>query len=283
MVSKLAYKQLQTTLILFSLAIITFTIAFGNPPSVSAQEATILSVNGATGTQQNYTLTQIKAMPNATMYGGFYQPNQNQINNGLWAGVSVLYLCNQVGGITSTTNITVTGQGNNTFTYDMINSGTNLNAQYKTYNNQTGVEQNQTQPVTLILSYQVNGTNVASNQTPRLVIVGPEGLLMDGSGGRSVTQITITDIAPVPTPTPTPSPTALPTPSPTPTPTHAPTPTPSPTPSPSPAPSPTPTSIPTPTPKTNTSNEWPITYIAIVATIIIIIIIAVVVVLLKRR
>jgi len=66
------------------------------------------------------TLTQLQAMPNVTMYGGFYQPNQNQINNDLWAGASLLYLCNQVGGITSTCTVTVTGQGTNNFTYDMV-------------------------------------------------------------------------------------------------------------------------------------------------------------------
>jgi hypothetical protein len=197
-----------------------------NLPVTQAQEATILSVNGLNGAQQNYTLTQIKAMPIVSLPGGFYQTNQNQINSGTWTGVSVLYLCNQVGGITANTNITVTGQGNNTFTYTMVNDGTSLNSQYKTYNNQTGAEQNQTQPVTLILAYQFNGTNIASNQVPRLVIVGSEGLLMDGSGGRSVTSISITNIAPTPTPTPSPTPTATPTPTPTPLPKTARTPTP---------------------------------------------------------
>lgn len=128
-------------------------------------------------------------MPNVTMYGGFYQPNQNQINNGLWAGASLIYLCNQVGGITSTCTVTVTDQGTNNFTYDMVNNGINFNNEYNTYNNITGNLKNQTQPVIIILAYQVNGSNLPSSSqpAPRLVTVGPEGLLMIGTGGKSIT------------------------------------------------------------------------------------------------
>jgi hypothetical protein len=287
MASKHADRRLQAALIFFSLIILTVAISSGNTPKVNAQEATILSVNGATGTQQNYTLTQLQAMPTVTMYGGFYQPNQNQINNGLWTGVSVFYLCNQVGGITSTSTITVSGQGINTFTYDMVNSGTTLNAQYKTYYNLTGVEQNQTQPVTLILAYQVNGTNLPSSflPAPRLVIVGPEGLLMIGSGGKSITQVNVT--IPAPTPTPTPSPTPVPTASPAPT--HAPTarPTASPTPSPAPTEQPTatltPTASPSPTPVKTGSTEWSITYTVIIVAIIVIIVIAAAAIVVRRK
>jgi hypothetical protein len=290
MSNKRALKHLQTIIFILTISILTVTISLNDIPQATAQEATILSVNGLNGAQQNYTLTQLQAMPSIILYGGFYQTNQHIGNSGLWTGVSVMYLCNQVGGINTNTNITVTGQGNNTFTYDMINSGTHFNDGYKTYSNTTGAETNQTQPITLILAYQVNGTNLPSSSlpAPRLVIVGPEGLLMDGSGGRSITQITVTNLAPVSTPTPTPTPTPSPTPTPAPTPT--PTPSPTPTVSPSSPPSPTPTSTPTqtptstpsPTPTPNSSNELPITYMAIVALIIVLVIIAIVVVLRRK-
>jgi hypothetical protein len=298
MTSRLAQKRLQAIIFILSISILTVTISFNVITNVTAQEATILSVNGLNGTQQNYTLTQLQTISSVSMYGGFYQTNQHIGNSGLWTGVSVLYLCNQVGGININTNITVTGQGNNTFTYDMVNSGTHFNDGYKTYRNTTGAETNQTQPITLILAYQVNGTSLPSSSlpAPRLVIIGPEGLLMDGSGGRSVTQITITNLVPAttPTPTPTPSPTPTPTPSPTPTPTPLPTttttttttaspsPSPSPTPTPTSTPTPTPTSTPSPTPTNNSSNELPITYIAIAALIIVLVIIAVVLVLRRK-
>ena len=164
-------KQTQAALTLFLLSMLVATIMLSNSTQVKAQTEPNITVVGSTGTTITYTLSQLEALPNITQYGGFYQPNQHTINSGLWTGVSLLTLCNQVGGITSTCNVTVAGQGVNNFTYDMVNSGTNLNAQYITYNNVTGAVQSQTQPVTLILAYQVNGTNLPSSSlpAPRLV------------------------------------------------------------------------------------------------------------------
>ena len=138
-----------------------------------------MTVIGADDTQLVFTLTQLQDMPSTSGNGGFYQANQQIGNRGIWTGVSVLYLCNQVGGISTNSNITVTGQGNNSFTYDMVASGMHINDSYKTYNDTTGIETNQTQPVILILAYQVNGTNLPSSSqpAPRLVIVGPEGFV----------------------------------------------------------------------------------------------------------
>lgn len=263
--------------------ILTFVTVAATLTAANAQTEPTVTITGATGTTQTYTLTQLQAMPVTSGYGGFYQPNQQIANRGLWTGVSVLYLCNQVGGINAYSNITVTGQGSNSFTYDMINSGTNFNTAYKTYSNTTGSpETNQTQPLTIILAYQVNGTALPSGSqpAPRLVIVGPEGLMMDGSGGRSITSITIVNNPPPATPTPTPS--LAPTPSPVPT--HAPTPTPTATPSPTPTPTPTaePTQTPTPTP-VSTPSQWPITYTIAIAAVIIIIVAAAAFLLLKKK
>jgi hypothetical protein len=222
---------------LFSLALLASTMLPNKADQVSAQTNTpTILVTGSNGQSINYTLTQLEALPSVTWYGGFYQPNQKQINSGLWTGVELLYLCDQVGGLSPSGNVTVTGQGNNTFTYSMIYGGLNLNQQYNTYNNQTGALQNQTQSISLILAYRVNGTDLPSSSQPdpRLVIIGPEGLLIDGSGGRSITQITVTS--------PTPSPTL------TPTPTTAPTASPSPSTSPTILPSSTPTVSASPTP-----------------------------------
>jgi hypothetical protein len=279
--------KLQTIITLIALALF-FLGALNYTPQVNAQTEPTVTVTGATGTIQTYTLTQLQAMPSVSSYGGFYQTNQHIGNSGNWTGVSILYLCNQVGGINTYSNITVTGQGNNSFTYDMVNSGTHFNNAYKTYSNTTGAETNQTQPITLILAYLVNGTALPSSSlpAPRLVIVGPEGILMDGSGGRSVTQVSIINTAPPPTPTPTPTPTLSPTASPTPVPTASPNPTPSPSPSPTSSPTPTatptPTSSPLPTPPSTSSNGWPVTYTAIIAAIVIVIIVAAAVIALRR-
>ena len=273
--------SIKVTFIILSLLMIIVIIVSGTTLRVSAQEPSV-TVTGYTGTTQTYTLTQLKAMPSVTMYGGYYQPNQNLINNGNWTGVTLLYLCNQVGGLTSTCNVTVTGQGPNEFTYDMVNSGTNFNLQYKTYNNITGAVQNQTQPITILMAYQNNGTNLPNNQVPRMVIVGPEGLIYEGSGGRSVTQITVNNY-PAPTPTPTATPTAIPTSAPTSTPTATPTHTASPTPTPTqqPTAAPTPTTSPTPTPSgTGSGVDMQLAIGILIAAIIIIIVVAVV---LSRR
>jgi hypothetical protein len=257
MVNKKQILSIIITLALIASVSAVFQV-FDAPHAYAADDATsTVMVTGADGTTKNFTLTELEALPSVSMYGGFYQQNQKIGNNGLWTGVSVLTLCNQVGGITPDCTIAVTGQGTNTFTYEMINSGTNFNSQYRTYNNITFAPQNQTQPITVILAYRVNGTELPSSYqpAPRLVIVGPEGLLSDGSGGRGITQVTITGTAPVATPTPsplpTPSPTASPSPSPsatqivTPTPTQAATPTGTPTTMPTSTPAPTATA-PTP-------------------------------------
>ncbi len=256
--------------------------------AIAQTEATVI-VSGATGTIQTYSLTQLQAMPSVSGYGGFYQTNQRVGNSGLWIGVSVLYLCNQVGGISQTSNITVSGQGNNSFTYDTISNGLHFNDFYKTYDNITGLERNQTQPLTLMLAYLVNGTALPSSSqpAPRLVVVGPEGLLMDGSGGRSVMQVSIVTPTSLPTPSPTQTPTQQPTPIPTQNPTLSPTAIPS-SPTPTAVPTQLPTSMPTstitPTPiPANSSNGWPIQYIAAIALAAVIIIIVVAISVLRKK
>ncbi len=245
------FQALFTFIILTAFAMATLTSA--NTPQVNAQTNSILTITGYDGTTKNYTLSDLQNLPSVSGYGGYYQPNQNQVNNGNWTGVSLYYLCNQTSGITSTCNVSVIGQGTNDFSYEMVANGTNLNLAYKTYNNLTGAAQNQTQPVTLLLAYQVNSTDLPSSiaPAPRLVIIGPEGLLMIGTGGRSITQINIIDTSPTPTLTPTQIPSATSTPSATPTLISSPTPIMTAT------PTVTPTQIPTPTQTTPTATPTP--------------------------
>jgi hypothetical protein len=266
-------KQIIVFLTVFAAALLMANmLSYLEIQSAQGQITTILTVTGYAGTTKEYSLDDLKAMPAITMYGGFYQPNQKQINNGLYTGVSLYNLCNQSEGITATCNITVLGQGTNSFTYDMVANGLGFNSAYKTYNNITGEIQNQTQPITLILAYQANGTDLPTSwlPAPRLLIVGPEGLLMDGSGGRSITQINITNNELEQTPSPSPiftlSPTQTPSQTPTATPspslTVAPSSTPTPTliiiPTPTVESSPSPTLTPTPTSNpTSTKNSTP--------------------------
>jgi hypothetical protein len=245
---KLQNKRSHFILISMLALMIVFPVTLINIPNVKAQANPTVTITGYTSTTKTFNLTDLQNMPAISGYGGYYQPNQNQVNNGNWTGVPVSYLCNQVGGINPTCTISVIGQGTNNFTATMVANGTTLNTAYNTYNNVTGALQNQTQPVTILLAYMINGSALPSSiaPAPRLVIIGPEGLLMIGSGGRSITQINITTVAPPPTPTP--SPTLNPTPVPTssPVPTTAPTQTSAPTATPAPTSAPI-TSTPTPT------------------------------------
>jgi|WetSurMetagenome_2_1015567.scaffolds.fasta_scaffold11472_6 hypothetical protein len=239
------------SILITALALAASAMTLSCTPWVQAQTEPTVLVTGYTGTSINYTLTQLKALPSIAMYGGFYQQNQQIVNNGLWTGIDLLTLCDQVGGITSTCTVTVKGQGTNSFTYEMVQNGLGINQAYKTYNNLTGAAQNQTQRMYIILAYAVNGTDLSPSEqpAPRLVAVGAEGLLMVGSGGRGVTQVTIVNSEP--NPTPSPSPTASPSPSSTATtePTATLTATPQST-----ATSPTPTTSPTANPTSTPSN-----------------------------
>jgi hypothetical protein len=139
----------------------------------------------------------------------------------------------------------------------MVNDGINLNLEHQTYNNVTGEQQDQTQPITILLAYQVNGTDLPSSSqpAPRLVIVGSEGLVIEGSGGRSITQISITGTAPTPTPTLTISPTA----------------------------SPAPTTTPTATPQNNENSDQTFTYLIAAAVVIAIVVVVLLVFVLTRK
>jgi hypothetical protein len=250
-------KTLSVIIVIVALALAA--IALSSKPHVQAQTEPTVLVTGYNGTSINYTLTQLEALPNVTMYGGFYQQNQQIVNNGLWTGVDVLTLCDQVGGITPTCTISVRGTGTNTFTYNMIQNGLDINQSYKTCSNLTGAAQNQTQRMYIILAYVVNGTDLPASEQPppRFVGVGPEGLVIVGSGGRGVTQVTVTNSQPNPTPSPSTTATTEPTTNPTTTPQPTST-SPPPTTSPTASPITTPTTTPNASPnETSTQSSAP--------------------------
>ncbi len=238
-------------LIFVAIALVGLTLSLFQP--AQAQTGTILTVNGFYGDTKSYTVADLQALPSVSMYGGYYQ--SGTIEGGLWTGVSLRTLCNQVGGINRSCKVIVYGQGVLTFSYDMISNGINFNPTFKTYNNVTGNLQNQTYPLTAILAYQVNGTSLPSSMqpAPRLVVGGQEQLLIDGTGGKSITLISIVNIATEPSPTPTPTLSPSPTPSSTPVTTHTSTPGASAT------PTETTTNTPNTTPPSTTATPGPST------------------------
>lgn len=147
-------------------------------PAYALQPVT-LTLIGGTGTMTK-NATDILAMPSTSGLGGTKSASGSISNYGTYQGVSVLYLCNLVGGIQNGSTIrTVDVTGNYTvdFTYAQVQNGTGFN----TYNT-SGTAVSATQPLTLMLAYSYNGSELSSSNGPlRAVIVGSEGLVTDGS------------------------------------------------------------------------------------------------------
>jgi hypothetical protein len=171
---------------------ITLTaIAVAATMPVYALQAVTLTLTGGTGTITK-TEVDIIAMPSTSGQGGTKSGGGSISNYGTYEGVSVLYLCNLVGGIDENSvirTIDASGEYITDFTYEQVNDGQG----FATYNPTTGEAQEATQPLTLILAYSLNGSELSGSSGPlRAVIVGPEGLLTSSSlWNKQVTQIVI--------------------------------------------------------------------------------------------
>jgi hypothetical protein len=108
-----------------------------------------------------------------------------------FTGVSVLSLCDLVGGMPSDATLTVTASDGYSmvYTYNQVNGNG-----FTTYDPVTGSEKAATQPLTLVVNYLHNDTAFSSNHGPlRMGIVGSEGLLTEGNlWVKKVAQIEIT-------------------------------------------------------------------------------------------
>jgi len=134
-----------------------------------------LTIVGANGTQVLLNQTSIATLQPYSGYGGFKNVLGNIKSWGYYTGVSLVTLCNLVGGIANNNTLRVTGSdgyGMN-FTHGQVNDG-----DFVTYNNVTGQPVPHNQSLTPILAYQYDGANLSSDEGGplRLVIVGPEGL-----------------------------------------------------------------------------------------------------------
>src|SRR5208283_5949753 len=98
-------------------------------------------------------------------------------NFGLYTGVPILTLCNQVGGLTSSETITVTGSDGYKVTYSYAQA----NGQGIGTYNSAGTAVTPTQPLTMIVAYFLNGANIPSGTGPlQTIAVGPDGLYTTG-------------------------------------------------------------------------------------------------------
>jgi DMSO/TMAO reductase YedYZ molybdopterin-dependent catalytic subunit len=98
---------------------------------------------------------------------------------GNYTGVSLITLCNLVGGIGKSDSVQITGSDGYSivFSYNQTNGN-----DFVTYDAATGGEVSNEGSFTLILAYHQNGTNISPDHGGplRLVILEKEGLLTDG-------------------------------------------------------------------------------------------------------
>jgi hypothetical protein len=150
-------------------------------PRVYAQNSlppmtlTLVALNG---TQITINETTISNLPALRAYGGLLNAAHVPSNLGNYTGIPLTTFCSLVGGLGNGSSLLVTASDNYTITL----SYSQLNGNWTTYDNATGQPINQTQPLTPILAYYLNDSNITSAQGGplQLAIVGPEGLLTDG-------------------------------------------------------------------------------------------------------
>jgi len=146
-----------------------------NVASLSAGLPTMsLTVVGSNGTVLVLNASDIASLPPYSGYGAWmgYCGAINDLGN--YTGVSLVTLCNLVGGINSGDNLQITSApgaavSSQTFNYSQVMGD------FVTYDNVTGQEVPNNESLTPILAYYFNGENVTDGPL-KIAIVGPEGL-----------------------------------------------------------------------------------------------------------
>jgi hypothetical protein len=139
-----------------------------NPPIL-----TLVSLNG---TQRTLSLRDIENMTPTIAVGGFKTSANATLTSLNCSGVSLVSLCNLIGGVSNDSCIRVAGKDGYymVFTYNQIVNGED----FITFDPITAEEKPPSHPLTVILAYSINGKALSSEEGPlRLAIVGPEGLL----------------------------------------------------------------------------------------------------------
>lgn len=144
-----------------------------NLPSMTL---TVTSSNG-----QSVVLHQgdIGNLSSYTAWGGTINKVGTIKNRGPYTGVPINTLCNLVGGIQKGQTLRVTGGDG----YKMNFTYWQVNGNFATYNNATGLKVAHNQSLTAILAYYFQGKNLTYSygSSLRFAIVGPEGLLTNSS------------------------------------------------------------------------------------------------------
>jgi len=140
-----------------------------------------LTIVGSNGTSVTLYSNDLAAQASYTANGGTKSKGGTITTYTNVTGVSFQTLLNLVGGMTSSNSIRVTGSDGyqTTFTYQQVTGNASA---INTYNPTTGAPVTASQPMTMIVAYFANGTTLSTSNGPLMTaIVGPQGLLTDGS------------------------------------------------------------------------------------------------------
>lgn len=146
------------------------------PVKLQSMNLTLVALNGTSLTLNE---TDIAKFTPSTSRGGFKTSAGYLRGMGNYTGVSVVDLCNLVGGINGTCSLRVTASDGYSmvYTYDQV-----MGSGFVTFNAATGDEANYTQKLTVILAYFKDDLNLTSEDGGplRVAIVGSDGVLTEG-------------------------------------------------------------------------------------------------------
>jgi len=137
-----------------------------------------LTLVAADGTQTVLFSNDLALLDSYTADGGTRSSSGKLANYGTYTGVPILTLLDTIGGVTSSNTVRVTASDDyaTTYTYEQLN-GQGIT----TYDSEGNVV-TATQPLTVIVAYYLNGTNLDSSAGPlRIITVGPEGYYTMGN------------------------------------------------------------------------------------------------------
>jgi hypothetical protein len=174
-------RKINSSILAACIVTVFMAVTTATTTPVNALQPVTLTLIGGSGTNLTRNETEMLSMPSTTGIGGTKGSGGNVNNVGTYQGVSLLYLCNLVGGIQNGSiirTIDVTGTFSVDFNYTQVQNGVGFN----TYNATGGAALNATQPLTVIVAYSYNGSDLSSSNGPlRMGILSPEGLVTDGS------------------------------------------------------------------------------------------------------
>jgi hypothetical protein len=138
-----------------------------------------LTLVASNGTEVVLHSTDIAGLPSYRAFGGYKNVLGNIRGLGNYTGVPFTTLCDLVGGINNGDILRVSASDYAiNFTYDQVKNG-----DFITFDPATGDEVSHLQPLTPIIAYYKNDTNISSTDGGplRLAIVGSEGLVTNST------------------------------------------------------------------------------------------------------